>query len=73
MHDNTSQKHQIVEPSRPQSDVSVCTKERQKNTEVGWLPIVMNDNQKFTTKIENFDKPKDCPYWTETVLEFTMR
>jgi len=52
--DNASQTSQIGEPPRPQSDISVCTKGRQKNTEVGWLPIAMNDNEKSTTKTRKF-------------------
>jgi len=52
--DNASQTRQIGEPPRPQSHVSVWTKGRQKNTEVGWLPIVMNNNEKSTAKTRKF-------------------
>jgi len=54
MQDNASQTRQIGEPPRLQSDISICTKGRQKNTKVSWLPTAMTNNEKSTTKTRKF-------------------
>ena len=54
MQDNASQTRRIRVPTRTQSHLGVYTKGRQNNTEVGWLPIAMNDNKKSTAKTPKF-------------------
>jgi len=50
---------QIGEPPYPQSNISICTKGSQNNTEVGWLLIGIHNNETSRVKTRNLGKPED--------------